>query len=66
MKEQRGGGLSTFQNVEAIKAEAREKSLKESEGKLDDLLVYPRHERSKVDKLNARLLVLIKGVDKLL
>lgn len=66
MKEQRGGGLLTFPNVEAIKVEAREKALNEGGEKFNDPLVCLGHEQSKVDKLNARLLVLIEDVDKLL
>ncbi|KAJ1388316.1 Vesicle tethering protein [Sesbania bispinosa] len=59
-------GHSTFPDVEAIKAEAREEALKESEGELNDLLVCLGQEQSKVDKLSARLLELGEDVDKLL
>lgn len=60
------GGLTTFPDVEAIKAEAREEALKESEGELNDLLVCLGQEQSKVDKLSARLLELGEDVDTLL
>jgi len=59
-------GHSTFPDVEAIKAEAREEAQKESEGELNDLLVCLGQEQSKVDKLSARLLELGEDVDKLL
>lgn len=60
------GGASTFPDIEAIKAEAREEALKESEGELNDLLVCLGQEQSKVDKLSARLLELGEDVDTLL
>jgi chromosome segregation ATPase len=66
LKALRGGEHSTFPDVEAIKAEAREEALKESEGELNDLLVCLGQEQSKVDKLSARLLELGEDVDKLL
>ncbi|XP_027358581.1 golgin candidate 6 isoform X2 [Abrus precatorius] len=60
------GGLSTFPDVEAIKAEAREEAQKESEGELNDLLVCLGQEQSRVERLSARLLELGEDVDKLL
>ncbi|KAK2365473.1 golgin candidate [Trifolium repens] len=66
LKALRGGEHSTFPDVEAIKAEAREEALKESEGELNDLLVCLGQEQSKVDKLSVRLLELGEDVDKLL
>ncbi|KAK2414789.1 golgin candidate [Trifolium repens] len=66
LKALRGGEHSAFPDVEAIKAEAREEALKESEGELNDLLVCLGQEQSKVDKLSARLLELGEDVDKLL
>ncbi|RDX63071.1 Golgin candidate 6, partial [Mucuna pruriens] len=59
-------GHSTFPDVEAIQAEAREEAQKESEGELNDLLVCLGQEQSKVEKLTARLLELGEDVDKLL
>ncbi|KAL2335751.1 hypothetical protein Fmac_016964 [Flemingia macrophylla] len=59
-------GHSIFPDVEAIKAEAREEALKESEGELNDLLVCLGQEQSRVEKLSARLLELGEDVDKLL
>lgn len=66
VKALRGEGPSTFPDVEAIKAEAREEALKESEGELNDLLVCLGQEQSKVDRLSARLLELGEDVDQLL
>ncbi|CAK8533801.1 unnamed protein product [Lathyrus sativus] len=66
VKALRGGRLSTIPDVEAIKADAREEALKESEGELNDLLVCLGQEQSKVDKLSARLLELGEDVDQLL
>ncbi|KAL5079963.1 hypothetical protein RYX36_008384 [Vicia faba] len=66
VKALRGGGLSTLPDVEAIKAEAREEAMKESEVELNDLLVCLGQEQSKVDKLSARLLELGEDVDQLL
>ncbi|KAL2320175.1 hypothetical protein Fmac_029144 [Flemingia macrophylla] len=66
VKAQKSGGSSTFLDEEAIKAEAREEALKESEGELNDLLVCLGQEQSKVDRLSARLLELGEDVDKLL
>ncbi|XP_012568043.1 golgin candidate 6 isoform X2 [Cicer arietinum] len=66
VKALRGEGVSTFPDVEAIKAEAREEALKESEGELNDLLVCLGQEQSKVDRLSARLLELGEDVDQLL
>ncbi|KAK7395799.1 hypothetical protein VNO78_16369 [Psophocarpus tetragonolobus] len=66
VKALKSGGASTFPDVEAIKAEAREEALKESEGELNDLLVCLGQEQSKVDRLTARLLELGEDVDKLL
>ncbi|XP_019419519.1 PREDICTED: golgin candidate 6-like [Lupinus angustifolius] len=60
------GVSSTFPDVEAIKAEAREEAQKESEGELNDLLVCLGQEQSKVERLSARLLELGEDVDKLL
>ncbi|CAN1321815.1 Golgin candidate 6 [Linum perenne] len=56
-----GGG-----DVEAIKAEAREEALKESEGELNDLLVCLGQEQSKVEKLSTKLAELGEDVDQLL
>ncbi|KAJ1422430.1 vesicle tethering protein, C-terminal [Sesbania bispinosa] len=47
VKAMKGGGPSTFLDVEAIKAEAREEAQKESEGELNDLLVCLGQEQSK-------------------
>lgn len=66
VKALRGEGPSTFPDVEAIKAEAREEALKESEGELNDLLVCLGQEQSKVDRLSSRLLELGEDVDQLL
>ncbi|KAK7293471.1 hypothetical protein RJT34_16337 [Clitoria ternatea] len=66
VKTLKSGGASTFPDVEAIKAEAREEAQKESEGELNDLLVCLGQEQSKVDRLTARLLELGEDVDKLL
>ncbi|KAK4282326.1 hypothetical protein QN277_013719 [Acacia crassicarpa] len=66
MKALKSGGSSTFPDVEAIRAEAREEAQKESEGELNDLLVCLGQEQSKVDRLSARLLELGEDVDKLL
>ncbi|KAK7271643.1 hypothetical protein RJT34_27710 [Clitoria ternatea] len=60
------GGPSTFPDVEAIKAEAREEVQKESEGELNDLLVCLGQEQSRVERLSARLSELGEDVDKLL
>ncbi|KAF1890861.1 hypothetical protein Lal_00037432 [Lupinus albus] len=60
------GVSSTYPDVEAIKAEAREEAQKESEGELNDLLVCLGQEQSKVERLCARLLELGEDVDKLL
>ncbi|KAF5479689.1 hypothetical protein F2P56_000489 [Juglans regia] len=62
----KSGEPSTFSDVEAIRAEAREEAQKESEAELNDLLVCLGQEQSKVDKLSARLLELGEDVDKLL
>ncbi|KAK7381438.1 hypothetical protein VNO78_34128 [Psophocarpus tetragonolobus] len=59
-------GHSTFSDVEAIKAAAREEAQKETEGELNDLLVCLGQEQSKVERLGARLLELGEDVDKLL
>ncbi|KAG4926247.1 hypothetical protein JHK84_051922 [Glycine max] len=59
-------GHSTFPDVDAIKAEAREEAQKESEGELNDLLVCLGQEQSKVERLSARLLELGEDVDILL
>ncbi|XP_024029478.1 golgin candidate 6 [Morus notabilis] len=66
VKALRDGGPSTFPDVKAIKAEAREEAQKESEAELNDLLVCLGQEQSKVEKLSARLLELGEDVDKLL
>ncbi|XP_061368732.1 golgin candidate 6-like isoform X1 [Gastrolobium bilobum] len=66
VKALKSGGPSTFPDVEAIKAEAKEEAQKESEGELSDLLVCLGQEQSKVDRLSARLLELGEDVDKLL
>ncbi|XP_020229331.1 golgin candidate 6 isoform X1 [Cajanus cajan] len=66
VKALKSGVSSTFLDVEAIKAEAREEAQKESEGELNDLLVCLGQEQSKVDRLGARLLELGEDVDKLL
>ncbi|TKY63193.1 Golgin candidate 6 [Spatholobus suberectus] len=62
----KSGGSSTFLDVGAIKAKAREEAQKESEGELNDLLVCLGQEQSKVDKLSARLLEIGEDVHKLL
>ncbi|XP_061357524.1 golgin candidate 6-like isoform X2 [Gastrolobium bilobum] len=59
-------GLSTFPDVEAIKAEAREAAQEETEGELSDLFVCLGQEQSKVKKLSARLLELGEDAEKLL
>lgn len=66
VKALKSGGSSTYPDIEAIKAEAREEAQKESEGELNDLLVCLGQEQSKVDRLSARLLELGEDVDKLL
>ncbi|KAI9075590.1 hypothetical protein K1719_042496 [Acacia pycnantha] len=66
VKALKSGGSSTFPDVEAIRAEAREEAQKESEGELNDLLVCLGQEQSKVDRLSARLLELGEDIDKLL
>uniref|UniRef100_A0A1S4CZI1 Golgin candidate 6 n=1 Tax=Nicotiana tabacum TaxID=4097 RepID=A0A1S4CZI1_TOBAC len=53
-------------DIEALKEEAREEALKESEAELNDLLVCLGQEQSKVDKLGNRLRELGEDVDKLL
>lgn len=53
-------------DIEALKEEAREEALKESEAELSDLLVCLGQEQSKVEKLGARLRELGEDVDKLL
>ncbi|XP_060206966.1 golgin candidate 6 [Lycium barbarum] len=53
-------------DIEALKEEAREEALKESEAELNDLLVCLGQEQSKVDKLSNRLRELGEDVDKLL
>ncbi|KAF5740417.1 golgin candidate 6 isoform X1 [Tripterygium wilfordii] len=60
------GGTSTFPDVEAMKAEAREEAQRESEAELNDLLVCLGQEQSKVEKLSERLMELGEDVDKLL
>lgn len=62
----KSGGSSTFPDIEAVRAEAREEAQKESEGELNDLLVCLGQEQSKVDRLSARLLELGEDADKLL
>jgi cell division protein FtsB len=62
----KSGEPSTFSDVEAIKAEAREEAQKESEAELNDLLVCLGQEQSRVEKLSSRLLELGEDVDKLL
>ncbi|XP_062151481.1 golgin candidate 6 [Alnus glutinosa] len=62
----KSGEASTFSDVEAIKAEAREEAQKESEAELNDLLVCLGQEQSRVEKLSSRLLELGEDVDKLL
>ncbi|TKY50480.1 Golgin candidate 6 [Spatholobus suberectus] len=66
VKALRREGHSTFPDLGAIKAEAREEAQKESEGELNDLLVCLGQEQSKVERLSARLLELGEDVDKLL
>ncbi|GAB2228204.1 hypothetical protein Droror1_Dr00010034 [Drosera rotundifolia] len=66
VKALRSSGASPYPDVEAIKAEAREEALKESEVELNDLLVCLGQEQSKVEKLTARLLELGEDVDELL
>ncbi|WCJ21170.1 golgin candidate 6 [Euphorbia peplus] len=62
----KNGGALTVPNVEAIKAEAREEAMKESETELNDLLVCLGQEQSRVEKLTAKLAELGEDVDKLL
>lgn len=66
VKALRSGGPSTFPDIKAIKAEAREEAQKESEAELNDLLVCLGQEQSRVEKLSARLVELGEDVDKLL
>ncbi|GAV78700.1 Uso1_p115_head domain-containing protein/Uso1_p115_C domain-containing protein [Cephalotus follicularis] len=66
LKALKSGGTTTAPDLEAIKAEAREEAVKESEVELNDLLVCLGQEQSKVEKLSARLLELGEDVDKLL
>lgn len=66
VKALRSGGPSTFPDVEAMKAEAREEAQKESEAELNDLLVCLGQEQSRVEKLSARLVELGEDVDTLL
>ncbi|KAL5562216.1 hypothetical protein UlMin_031963 [Ulmus minor] len=66
VKALKNGEPSSIQDVEAIKAEAREEAQKESEAELNDLLVCLGQEQSRVEKLSARLLELGEDVDKLL
>ncbi|CAN0924594.1 Golgin candidate 6 [Linum grandiflorum] len=61
-----GGSGGGAVDVEAIKAEAREEALKESEGELNDLLVCLGQEQSKVEKLSTKLAELGEDVDELL
>ena len=63
VKALKSGAPSTFLDLEAIKAEAREEAQKESEGELNDLLVCLGQEQSKVDRLSARLLELGEDVN---
>uniref|UniRef100_A0A3Q7IQD1 Golgin candidate 6 n=1 Tax=Solanum lycopersicum TaxID=4081 RepID=A0A3Q7IQD1_SOLLC len=53
-------------DIEALKEEAREEALKESEAELSDLLVCLGQEQSKVEKLSSRLRELGEDVDTLL
>ncbi|KAL3331396.1 hypothetical protein AABB24_034954 [Solanum stoloniferum] len=53
-------------DIEALKEEAREEALKESEAELSDLLVCLGQEQSKVEKLSTRLRELGEDVDTLL
>lgn len=55
-----------YPDTEAIKAEAREETEKESEAELNDLLVCLGQEQSKVEKLSSRLIQLGEDVDLLL
>lgn len=66
IKALKAGGAVSMPDIEAIKAEAREESQKESEAELNDLLVCLGQEQSKVEKLSARLVELGEDVDKLL
>ncbi|KAM7278631.1 hypothetical protein ACFE04_005765 [Oxalis oulophora] len=59
-------GADASPDVEAIKSEAREEALKESETELSDLLVCLGQEQNRVEKLSARLLELGVDVDALL
>ncbi|KAM7266892.1 hypothetical protein ACFE04_009058 [Oxalis oulophora] len=62
----KSSGASASPDIEAIKSEAREEALKESEAELNDLLVCLGQEQSKVERLTARLLELGEDVDTLL
>ncbi|XP_065877661.1 golgin candidate 6 [Euphorbia lathyris] len=66
----KNGGASTVGDIDidigAIKAEAREEAMKESETELNDLLVCLGQEQSKVEKLSAKLVELGEDVDNLL
>ncbi|KAL9266270.1 Golgin putative 6-like protein [Drosera capensis] len=66
VKALRSSGATPYPDVEAIRAEAREEALKESEVELNDLLVCLGQEQSKVEKLSARILELGEDVDELL
>ncbi|KAL2935554.1 Golgin candidate 6 [Bienertia sinuspersici] len=65
-KSSKTGGATPYPDIEAIKAQVREESQKESEAELSDLLVCLGQEQSKVERLTARLLELGEDVDKLL
>lgn len=66
VKALKSGGATPVSDINAIKEEAREEALKESETELSDLLVCLGQEQSKVEKLSARLLEFGVDVDELL
>ncbi|XXG54610.1 hypothetical protein AAC387_Pa03g2447 [Persea americana] len=66
VKALRKGGAGLHQDLEAVRAEAREETQKESEAELSDLLICLGQEQSKVEKLSTRLAELGEDVDLLL
>lgn len=66
VKALRKGGAGPKDDLEAIRAEAREEAQKESEAELNDLLICLGQEQSKVEKLSTRLEELGEDVDSLL
>ncbi|OVA08903.1 Vesicle tethering protein Uso1/P115-like [Macleaya cordata] len=66
VKISRKGKSEALPDLEAIKAEAKEEAMKESEVELSDLLVCLGQEQTKVEKLSARLVELGENVSLLL